>query len=300
MLLCHVGHMLAPLPPGLYIVATPIGNMADLTRRGESVLAQADVILVEDSRVTGKLLHQLGIKAAMRRYDDHAEARDRSEILHLLADKAVALVSDAGTPLVSDPGYKLVRDARAAGHKVTSVPGPSAPIAALTLSGLPSDRFLFLGFLPNKRKARREAFAEFTAVRATLILFENAQRLGAMLDDGAAVLGDRPAAVVREISKKFEEVIDGPLSQLAARFADNPPKGEIVVVIGPPLEQESPLDADMLAAALRAALVTLSPSQAAGQVAKRFGGDRKALYALAQQWKADETGGGDEYGDGEG
>lgn len=260
------------------------------------MLASADLILVEDSRVTGKLLYQLGIKAAMRRYDDHAEARDRSEILHLLSSKAVALVSDAGTPLVSDPGYKLVRDARAAGHRVTSVPGPSAPIAALTLSGLPSDRFLFLGFLPNKRAARREAFAEFAAVRATLILFENAQRLGTMLADAAATLGDRPAAVVREISKKFEEVIDGPLSQLAARFADSPPKGEIVVVIGPPLTQDSPVDADILAAALRTALATLPPSQAAGQVAKRFGGDRKALYALAQQWKADATGGGDHVG----
>ncbi len=226
--------MSAPLQPGLYIVATPIGNLGDVSRRAEAVLGAADIILVEDSRVTGKLLNHIGKKGKMQVYNDHRGDRDRDAILQALRCKIVALVSDAGTPLISDPGYKLVREARAAGHYVTTIPGPSAAIAGLTVSGLPSDRFLFEGFLPPRTKGRTEALHELQPVKATLLFYENGSRLGAMLADALAVLGDREAAVARELTKKFEEVISGSLSELADRYVDEKPKGEIVVIIGSP------------------------------------------------------------------
>jgi 16S rRNA (cytidine1402-2'-O)-methyltransferase len=204
----------------------------------------------------------------------------RTRIVGDLVSKAVALVSDAGTPLISDPGYKLVRAARDAGHAVYTLPGPSAAIAALTLSGLPTDRFLFLGFLSAKAKARADAIAEIAAVRATLVLYESGPRLAECLGALAEGLEDRSAAVVREISKLHEETVSGTLSELAVRYADTPPKGEIVIVVGPPPERAEASDDD-LDEALQAALSTLSPSRAAADVANRLGVPRKRAYARA-------------------
>ena len=279
--------MSTPAQSGLYIVATPIGNLGDLSRRAEATLAAADIILVEDTRVTGKLLNHIGKKSKMVVYNDHRSAADREFILDAIRCKIVALVSDAGTPLISDPGYKLVRDAQAAGLYVTTIPGPSAAIAALTLSGLPSDRFLFEGFLPSKTKARGEALADLKTLNASLIFYENGSRLGAMLADALAVLGDRQAAVVREITKRFEECVAGSLSELAARYGAEKPKGEIVVIIGPPGAPEAASEQD-IEAALREALVRLPASKAAGEVARTFNTDRKVLYDLANRWKAEQ------------
>lgn len=278
--------MSAPIEHGLYIVATPIGNLGDLSHRAEEILRIADLILVEDSRVTGKLLNHIGKKGKMKVYNDHKGEQERQEILAAIGCKIVALVSDAGTPLISDPGYKLVRDARAQGAYVTTVPGPSAVIAALTLSGLPSDRFLFEGFLPSKMKARGEALIELKPIKATLVFYENGSRLGAMLADAHDELGDRPAAVIREITKKFEETVTGSLKQLATRYANEKPKGEIVVVVGPPGAAE-PASRTDIENALRSALERLPASKAAGEVARVFGADRKALYELANRWKSE-------------
>ncbi|MEO9601314.1 16S rRNA (cytidine(1402)-2'-O)-methyltransferase [Parasphingorhabdus sp.] len=280
--------MSAPAQSGLYIVATPIGNLGDLSRRAEEILGIADIILVEDTRVTGKLLNHIGKKSKMMVYNDHKSTADRDSILDAMGCKIVALVSDAGTPLISDPGYKLVRDAQAAGLYVTTIPGPSAAIAALTLSGLPSDRFLFEGFLPSKAKARTEALGALKALNASLIFYENGSRLGAMLADAQAILGDRKAAVVREITKRFEEAVTGSLSELGDRYGSEKPKGEIVVVIGPPGPPEAASEQD-IEAALREALKRLPASKAAGEVARAFSTDRKALYDLANRWKADGT-----------
>ena len=272
--------MNAKLQPGLYIVATPIGNLGDLTARATSVLASADLLAVEDSRVTAKLLRHIGVKRPMTPYHDHNAERVRPGLVARMATEAIALVSDAGTPLISDPGYKLVRDARAAGHFVTTIPGPCAAIAALTLAGLPTDRFYFMGFLPPKAKARGEAIAEVARLKATLILYESGPRLGAALAALADGLGPREAAVTREISKTFEECVSGTLTSLAERYCDIPPKGEIVIVIGPP-EEAPAASAEIVEGALAQALMTLSPAQASGLVARATGADRKALYARA-------------------
>ena len=277
--------MSSPLQPGLYIVATPIGNLGDLSQRARHILETADIILVEDTRVTGKLLNHIGIKSKMVVYNDHKGAHDREKILDAVRCKIVALVSDAGTPLISDPGYKLVRDARQAELYVTTIPGASAVIAALTLSGLPSDRFLFEGFLANKTKARRQTLEELCAIKGTLVFYENGARLGAMLADALGVLGNRRAAVIREITKKFEEVVTGSLEELAQRYASDKPKGEIVVVIGPP-EAAGPASDAEIEQALREALERLPASKAAGEVARKFGADRKELYELTNRWKA--------------
>jgi 16S rRNA (cytidine1402-2'-O)-methyltransferase len=273
-----------PLPPGLYIVATPIGNLSDLSPRAAAILSNAAVIAVEDSRVTAKLLNHLGIKRPMIPYHDHSGERVRPELIARMRSEAVALVSDAGTPLISDPGYKLVRDARAAGIEIVTIPGPSAVVAALTLSGLPTDRFLFLGFLPSKAGARATAIAEVAAIRATLVLYESGPRLAAALGALQEGLGDREAAVVREISKKFEETVTGTLSDLSARYADAPPKGEIVVVVGPPGEAEPAGEAD-IDAALAEAMTRLSASRAAAEVAEKLGLPRRTVYERALQLK---------------
>jgi 16S rRNA (cytidine1402-2'-O)-methyltransferase len=269
-----------PLPPGLHIVATPIGNLADLSPRAADTLRRANRILVEDTRVTAKLLAHIGVKVPMVRYDDHSSEADRDRIVDLLGDEAIALVSDAGTPLISDPGYKLVRAAREAGRAVHSVPGPSAAIAALTLAGLPTDRFLFLGFLPAKAKARRESIAEIAAVRSTLVLYESGPRLGDTLKALCEGLGPRDAAVARELTKLHEECVLGDLSQLAERYSGEQPKGEIVIVVGPPLDAAEATD-DALDEALDQALKQLSPSRAAAQVAEQLGIPRKRAYARA-------------------
>lgn len=272
------------LPPGLYIVATPIGNLSDLSPRAADVLARADLIAVEDSRVTAKLLHHIGVKRPMTPYHDHNAERVRPQLLERMRQGAVALVSDAGTPLISDPGYKLVRDARAAGITVTTIPGPSAVVAALTLAGLPTDRFLFLGFLPPKAGAKAAAIAEVKAVRATLVLYESGPRLAATLQALHGGLGDREAAVAREISKKFEETVTGTLSGLAARYAEAAPKGEIVVVVAPPGEAEAAGEAEV-DEALREAMGRLSASRAAAEVAERLGVPRRQAYERALKLK---------------
>lgn len=271
----------SPLP-GLYIVATPIGNLGDVSARAREVLEYADVVACEDTRVTGHLLHLIGIKRPLLRHDDHADDAARARLIERMADERVALVCDAGTPLISDPGYRLVRDARAAGRMVTSIPGPCAAITALTLAGLPTDRFLFAGFLPAKAKARDEAIAELATVRASLVLYESGPRLGACLAALAHGLGDREAAVARELTKLHEECVSGTLVALAERYADDKPKGEIVIVVGPPAAPVPVAqDGDTIDAALLAALADAPPARAAKAVAASLGIPREQAYARA-------------------
>lgn len=273
----------APLSPGLYIVATPIGNLGDITLRAIATLRGVAAVACEDTRITGKLLHYLEIKQKLIRYDDHASEATRDHILALASEQPVALVSDAGTPLISDPGFKLVRAARERGVSVTSLPGPSAAIMALTLAGLPSDRFLFAGFLPSKDKARRDALRGLASVEATLVLYETAPRLAAALAAIGEELPGREVAVARELTKRFEECRTGSTAELIAHYAANPPKGEIALVIAPPGEAAAvEHDIDAL---LRAALATDKASQAAAAVAKATGLDRKVLYARALELK---------------
>lgn len=271
----------SPLP-GLYIVATPIGNLGDITRRAATVLGQANVIAAEDTRVTAKLLAHLGIRVPLIPYHDHSDERVRDALISRMANEVVALVSDAGTPLISDPGYKLVRDARAADRHIVTLPGPCAAVAAMTLAGLPTDRFLFGGFLPAKEKARADVIAEFAGIKATLLFYESGPRLGKSLAALAKGLGPREAAVAREITKLYEECVTGTLTELAARYADAPPKGEIVIVIAPPGEvQPAASDDAVVDAALRTAIADKPVAQAAKAVAKLYGLDRHAVYARA-------------------
>ena len=243
------------------------------------VLKNVSAVACEDTRITGRLLHHLGIKQRLIRYDDHADASAREGLLALMAGEPVALVSDAGTPLISDPGYRLVRAARERGIAVTSLPGPSAAILGITLSGLPSDRFLFAGFLPPREKGRADVLGELSSIPATLIFYETAPRLLDALASIAAHLPGREVAVGRELTKLYEECRSGTPEELAEHYAAHPPRGEIVLMIGPPPQVEtSMVDAEAL---LRAELASAKPSQAAAAVAKRTGLDRKALYALA-------------------
>ncbi|MBB6122360.1 16S rRNA (cytidine(1402)-2'-O)-methyltransferase [Sphingobium subterraneum] len=276
--------MVEALSPGLYIVAGPIGNLSDLTPRAADILRRADVVAVEDSRVSARLLQHAGSDRPMVPYHDHSNEGLRVRLIERMGQEAVALLSDAGTPLISDPGYKLVRDARAVGRAIYTLPGPCAAIAALTLSGLPTDRFLFQGFLPAKAKAREDALREVAGLRATLVFYESGPRLSASLGTMADVLGDRDAAVCREISKKFEETRTATLVELARLYVDAAPKGEIVVIVGPPGEAPaaSEEDAD---AALREALTRLPVAKAAGEVAKKLGLDRRTLYDRAVELK---------------
>jgi 16S rRNA (cytidine1402-2'-O)-methyltransferase len=268
---------------GLNIVATPIGNADDITLRALATLRAADVIACEDTRVTVKLLARHGIATPLLAYHEHNAERVRPQLLERLRrGETVALVSDAGTPLVSDPGFKLVRDALAEELPVTTLPGPSAPIAALVLSGLPSDRFLFAGFLPPKTVGRRGVLTELARVPATLIFFESGARLAASLADMAETLGERPAAVARELTKFYEEVRRGTLGALAAQYRDGePPRGEIVVLIGPPAVEAPAADAETVDAQLRAALDGMSVRDASAAVAAATGLPRRALYARA-------------------
>jgi 16S rRNA (cytidine1402-2'-O)-methyltransferase len=272
------------LSPGLYIVATPIGNLGDLTRRASHVLSNADLLAVEDSRVTAKLLAHLGVKRSMIAYHDHNADRVRPGLIEQMRQQAIALVCDAGTPLISDPGYKLVRGARAAGIEIHSLPGPCAAIAALTLAGLPTDRFFFLGFLPSKAVAREAAIGEIADIKATLIFYESGPRLSATIDALRAGLGNREAAVAREITKKFEQTLSGTLDELSEQYREVAPKGEIVIVVGPPPDRPPP-EANDIDAALREAMTTLSPSRAAAEVAARLGVPRREVYERAQKLK---------------
>jgi len=271
------------LAPGLYIVATPIGNLGDISKRAATVLCAVAAVACEDTRVTGKLMQHLGAKTRLIRYDDHASEATRDHLLALAGEQPIALVSDAGTPLISDPGYKLVRAARERGIAVTSIPGPSAAVVALTLAGLPSDRFLFAGFLPAKAKARADTLAELGAVKATLVFYETAPRLADALAAIDRVLPGREVAVARELTKLFEECRDGTPAELIAHYAAHPPKGEIVLVVGPPVEAAA--SAAEVDALLVEALKTRKSSQAAAEVARATGLDRKALYARALELK---------------
>jgi 16S rRNA (cytidine1402-2'-O)-methyltransferase len=269
-------------------VATPIGNLGDVSQRARDTLALADLVVCEDSRVTGKLLHHLGLQRPMLAYHDHNAKQMRPRLLAALAEgKLLALVSDAGTPSISDPGHKLVREAAEAGFEVVAVPGPSAVVAALSVAGLPTDRFLFAGFLPSKAAARRAALEELRAVPATLVLYEAPQRVAECLADARAVLGPRPAAMARELTKRFEEVRRGDLAGLAAGLAGGPPpKGEIVLVIGRADTAEAMLDDAAVDAALAEALATKGPSEAAAAVAAMTGRPRREVYARALALKA--------------
>lgn len=272
---------LAPaLGPGLYIVATPIGNLGDLSPRAARILAGVALIAAEDSRVTAKLLSHIGARVPMQAYHDHSDDHARQSLIQRALREPVALVSDAGTPLISDPGYKLVRDARAAGVDIVTIPGPCAAVAALTLAGLPTDRFLFAGFLPAKAGARATAIAELASIRATLVLYESGPRLGASLAALHSGLGDRPAAIGRELTKRFEETVTGSLSELAARYAAAPPRGEIVITIGPPGDSPLP-DADAIDSALRSALAAGSLKNAVAEVTAMLGLPRAQVYARA-------------------
>ena len=274
----------APLAPGLYIVATPIGNLRDITLRALDVLAGVDLVLVEDTRVSGKLLHAYGLKNKLERYDEYAAERARPKILQALAEgRRIALISDAGTPLVSDPGYRLVREAVAQGSAVIPIPGPSSVLAALSVAGLPTDRFLFAGFPPPKSAARRAFLAPLAPIRASLVFFEGGSRLGACLADMAAVFGPREAMVGRELTKLYETCVRGGLDVLANDPTLTAPKGEMVIVVGPGADAEAtPEDAD---AALAEALTRLGPSEAASEVAAALGLNRRELYRRALDLK---------------
>lgn len=270
----------------LGLVATPIGNLGDLSTRAADYLKTVDAIACEDSRITIRLLQHLGLKKPLLSYHDHNADEMRPRLLERVQrGEKIALVSDAGTPLISDPGFKLVREAAALGLKVTALPGPSAPIMALILSGLPTDRFLFLGFLSAKSAAKRTELEEVANLRASLILFETAPRLVAALDDLKAVLGNRPAAVARELTKMFEEVRRGSLAELLDHYREaGPPKGEIVIVIGPPLPAAGPVAAD-LDLALSKALASMRVKEAAEAVAAATGLPRRQVYQRALELK---------------
>ena len=272
--------------PGLYLVATPIGNLRDMTLRALDVLAAADLVLAEDTRVTAKLLTAYGLKAKLERCDDHASTRAAELAIERLRNgEVVALVSDAGTPLVSDPGFVVARAVIAEGLPVHPIPGPSSLLAALCIAGLPADRVLFAGFLPPKTAGRKSMLEDLKSQRQTLVFFESGPRLRDSLTDMAAVLGPRPAAVARELTKLFEECVRGPLDELAVHPKLDGPKGEIVVVVGPgEAEVASAADAD---AALAEALTRLAPGEAASEVSRALDLPRKPLYrrALERQGK---------------
>ena len=273
----------------LTLVATPIGNLGDLSRRGIEALSAADLVLCEDTRVTSKLLSLTGIKAKVQRCDDHTERRQIENMLtRLQAGENIALVSDAGTPLISDPGYSLVKAARDAGHNVTATPGPAAPILALILSGLPTDRFYFGGFLPSKSSARQSAFAEVKSLRATTIFFDSPRRIAATLRDALTVFGpDRDASTARELTKKFEQIQTGTVETLEILYRENTrPKGELVLMFGPAPKQEEELDIDAL---LRKSMATKSLSNAAKEIAQLTGRPKSVVYGRALEIHNDQT-----------
>ena len=273
-----------PVTPGLYVVATPIGNLRDITLRALDVLKAADVVLAEDTRVAAKLLAAYDIKKPLLRYDDHAGPKVLPEIIERLRiGQIVAQISDAGTPLISDPGFRLVEIARETGVNVHPIPGASSVLAALCLAGLPTDRFTFAGFAPNKQAARKTFFGEFASHAATLVFFETGPRLHESLSDMLAVLGDREACVCRELTKLYETGYRNRLSVLV----DDPhlaePKGEIVIVVAPPVEAAPSVET--LDEALALALEHYSPSDAAQQLAQIFGLPRKVIYQKALELK---------------
>ncbi|WP_416896584.1 MAG: 16S rRNA (cytidine(1402)-2'-O)-methyltransferase [Minwuia sp.] len=269
------------LSPGLYVVATPIGNLGDITDRARLVLSQCDLLLAEDRRFAARLLSHIGASVRIENYADHNAASVRPRILErLAAGAAIALTSDAGTPLISDPGYKLVDEAREAGVPVHAVPGPSAVTAALSVAGLPTDRFLFAGFLPPRQTARRRAIEEVRAVRATLVFYKSPKRLPGLLEDLHGVLGDRPAALARELTKLHEEVRRDGLAGLAEHYATvGPPKGEIVVLVG--WTEPEAVDDAAIDRQLAELMQQMSPRDAVDRVAAETGAPRREVYQRA-------------------
>ncbi len=272
------------LKPGLYIVATPIGNLADITLRALQTLTSVAVIACEDTRMTLRLLRHYGIETRTDSYHDHNAAQKRPVLIERALKEPVALVSDAGTPLISDPGYKLVREAVEAGVHVEAIPGASAVLTALCIGGLPTDRFLFAGFLPTRETAMRKTLQELAPIRSTLVFYESAKRLAETLAIMRDELGEREAAVVRELTKLYEEARRGTLAELAAAYAKEPePRGEIVLLIGPPAEEEaSAEDMDTL---LRRAMQTQSLKESVQQVSAVLNLPKGAVYARALELK---------------
>lgn len=276
-----IGESHNPVTPGLYVVATPIGNLRDITLRALDILAGADRILAEDTRQTGKLLEAYDIKAKLTAYHDHNAAARIPQVLGWLAEgQSVALVSDAGTPLVSDPGFKLVRAAVAENIDVYPLPGASAVLAGLVKSGLPSDRFLFAGFLPPKSAARKRALAELATLKATLIFFETGPRIKACLKDMAEVLGERNVVLTRELTKRYEEARQGSFEELIQSVTDDPPRGELVLLIGPPGD-DTGWDEARVRQALETAIPEHGVKRASAQIADISGWVKRDVYALA-------------------
>lgn len=277
------------LASGLYLVATPIGNLGDITLRALGVLARADAVYCEDTRHSRTLMQHFGIRTPLKPYHEHNAQAQRPRILEELAEgKLVAIISDAGTPLVSDPGYKLVRDALEAGQAVVSLPGASASLAALTCAGLPTDAFLFAGFLPPRSAARKARLEDLKRVDATLVVYEAPSRVAETLADIASVLGSRPAAVARELTKLHEEVVRGNLAELADGFAGGDQRGEFVIVVGPPAAGE--VSDQAITAALADALQDMRLKDAAATVAEALGVARGRVYDLGLKLKGERQG----------
>lgn len=280
-----------PLAPGLYIIATPIGNLRDITLRALDLLAEVDEVLAEDTRVARRLLDAHGIRAKLSPYHDHNGAQRRPSLIQRIQQgEALALISDAGTPLVSDPGWKLVSEAIDAGCEIFPVPGASSALAGLVGSGLPSDRFLFQGFLPQKAGARRANLKQLAAIPVTQIFFESTTRLGARLEEFADVFGpDRHAVVARELTKLFEEFRRGTLVELVEHYRKaGPPKGEVVILIGPPAQSQTVTESD-IDAALRSAMASQPLKTAAAEVAESLGLPRRDIYQRALALKDAES-----------
>jgi len=280
--------------PGLYLVATPIGNLGDITLRALETLAGVDVIACEDTRITRRLTERYAIKAELKPYHEHNAALVRPRILARLAQgEAIALVSDAGTPLISDPGFKLVREVCAAGNRVFALPGPSSVLAALSVAALPTDRFFFEGFLPAKETARRARLSELSKVDATLVLFESGNRVQDAIADLAAIMGDREAAICRELTKLHEDITRAPLSELANNADKLETRGEFVLVIAPPSEQAQTMTADALDDVLRTSLRGASVRDAVAHAVEISGRPRREIYARALELAGEVSAGSD-------
>lgn len=277
----------ARIEPALYLIATPIGNLGDVTLRALALIARLDEVYCEDTRVSQKLTSRFGIGRHLKSYHEHSDAEDRAAILEALADgRSVGLISDAGTPGISDPGFKLVRDAAAGGHTVVPVPGPSALVAAVTASGMPTDRFLFAGFLAPKTSQRRQQLAALRGIQCTLVFYESPHRVAAALDDMVEVLGsERNCAVGRELTKKFEEIVRGTLADIAAWSKAAAVRGEVALVVGGAEPHATDVSDDIIAARLAEELAAASPSQAAKRVAMALGVDRARVYAVGLKSK---------------
>lgn len=283
-----------PLEPALYIVATPIGNLGDMTIRGLETLAGADILACEDTRVTRVLLDRFGIARRPVAYHEHNAAEAGPRLIAALKEgRSVALVSDAGTPLVSDPGYRLVGEARAAGIRVVPVPGASAVLAALTASGLPTDSFLFAGFLPSKQGQRRARLEALARIDATLVFFESPNRTPATLAEMAAVFGEtRKGALCRELTKAYETVVTAPLGELASRYdGEDRLRGEVVLLVGPPEQAGTPASAEDIDQLLLSLAAEMSPSKAAGEAARMTGGQKGVLYQRLIELRAGQDDG---------